>query len=137
MLKKTKMTKKILVAAVLTGLLTGGFMGTGYADPPTIDLEGVDPTTGKIILGEQNGDTKLSKMTAAELVAAGLTPGVIIDEIKAAIDITGNPPISVTADTNPDTNKFTYKISVATDGKIEENNTGIVTGGTVYNALEK
>ena len=121
MLKKTKMTKKILAAAVLTGLLTGGFMGTGYADPPVIDLVGVDEN-GYIQLKLENGTVR-SSTTAAEIVVAG---------IEDAIDIVGASPITVTSTTA--NNKITYEVGV-TEGTIAANEKGLVTGGTVFNEV--
>ena len=43
---------------------------------------------------------------------------------------------SVTSDGNNDIGQAKFKIDVKTDGLIEENNTGIVTGGTVFEAMK-
>ena len=53
------------------------------------------------------------------------------DLAKDAINVVGEGPVSVA---NSDVSGVdTYTVSVKTDGKVESANTGIVTGGTVYN----
>ena len=64
----------------------------------------------------------------------------ITDAGKAVITgltdvVAGDSNISVSPDTDSG-GKKTYTLSVSTNGAVIDNNTGIVTGGTVYNALQ-
>ena len=54
---------------------------------------------------------------------------------QEAIDVVGSGAVSVTSSVDNDVK--TYTVSVATDGVVEANNEGIVTGGTVYNAIQE
>ena len=53
---------------------------------------------------------------------------------QEAIDVKGEGAITVTSSVENDVK--TYTVTVATDGVVEAGNTGIVTGDTVYNAIQ-
>ena len=55
------------------------------------------------------------------------------DLAKGAINVVGDGPVSVAK--SDVSGVDTYTVSVKTDGKVEDSNTGIVTGGTVYDYL--
>ncbi len=55
------------------------------------------------------------------------------DLAKEAINVVGEGPVSVAK--SDVSGVDTYTVSVKTDGKVEESNKGIVTGGTVYDYL--
>ena len=58
---------------------------------------------------------------------------VVKDLAKGAINVVGDGPVSVAK--SDVSGVDTYTVSVKTDGKVEDSNTGIVTGGTVYDYL--
>lgn len=53
---------------------------------------------------------------------------------QESIDVKGEGAITVTSSVENDVK--TYRVTVATDGVVEAGNTGIVTGDTVYNAIQ-
>ena len=58
---------------------------------------------------------------------------VIKDLAKKSINVVGDGPVSVAK--SDVSGVDTYTVSVKTDGKVESANTGIVTGGTIYDYL--
>ena len=120
-----------------------------------ISLTGKDGTktveqqfnTGSKVAATRNSDNQLSTLTIngenytipqGKTYTAG--KGISIDNgsvITSAVDITDGKNTKVTKVTKEENeNEITYKVDVVADGKVEGNNTSIVTGDTVYNALQ-
>ena len=106
-------------------------MGVANANPPVVDLVGVTED-GHIILESTNG-VHYSSTTTAEFIASAIA--------NSALEIVGTSPITV--DKTPikekvdgvETDKvigYKYTVGVTADGSIESGNTGLITGGTVY-----
>ena len=55
--------------------------------------------------------------------------------VKDGATLVGSGAVSVSSSTDTTKNTTTITIAVPTDGKVEANNTGLVTGGTVYTAV--
>ena len=75
-------------------------------------------------------DTKANK-DMDNLTEAGKT--VVKDLAKGAVNVVGDGPVSVAKSDVGGVD--TYTVSVKADGKVEDGDTGLVTGGTVYTAL--
>ena len=75
-------------------------------------------------------DTK-ANLTLNNIDNAGKT--VIRDLAKESVKVVNGTHTTVTEGTEG--NAKTYAVNVTTDGEVSQNNTGIVTGGTVYDAV--
>ena len=82
-----------------------------------------------------DGTAKITGIAKSDLT--NITDGgkkVINNLAKEAVKVINGKNTTVTTDTDGDAT--TYAVNVDTSGKIEQNNTNIVTGDTVYNALQ-
>ena len=98
-----------------------------------------DLQTGKLdkaVYEADKADTKAALDGKANVALDNITEDgktVIKDLAKGAVNVVGDGPVSVAK--SDVSGVDTYTVSVKTDGKVEDSNTGIVTGGTVYDYL--
>ncbi len=128
-------SKKILSALIVTGLLTGSCLGTVYANSPVTDIVGVN-SEGYLTLKSTNGDTYSSTITAAAIVSAGLSSGDL-----SALEYTAGNGITITdrvisAKAGNHVTVDSNGINVTDTGSVASGDTELVTGGTVYTALQ-
>ncbi|MGN0946933.1 MAG: YadA-like family protein [Megasphaera sp.] len=99
-------------------------------DDGSVTMSYVDGN-GKTVAGEAK-ITGIAKSDLSNITKEGNT--VINNIAKNAVKVVDGKNTTVTTDTDGDAT--TYAVNVDTSGKIEQNNTNIVTGDTVYNALK-
>ena len=90
----------------------------------------------KAVYEADKADTKAALDGKANVALDNITEDgktVIKDLAKGAVNVVGDGPVSVAK--SDVSGVDTYTVSVKTDGKVEDSNTGIVTGGTVYDYL--
>ncbi|MBQ5344817.1 MAG: YadA-like family protein, partial [Acidaminococcaceae bacterium] len=90
----------------------------------------------KAVYEADKADTKAALDGKANVALDNITEDgktVIKDLAKGAVNVVGDGPVSVAK--SDVSGVDTYTVSVKTDGKVESANTGIVTGGTVYDYL--
>ena len=81
------------------------------------------------------GEAKITGIAKSDLSNITNEGNTVINNIaKNAVKVVDGKNTTVTTDTDGDAT--TYAVNVDTSGKIEQNNTNIVTGDTVYNALQ-
>jgi len=103
---------------------------------PVIQQDISDLQTGKLdkaVYEADKADTKAALDGKANVALDNITEDgktVIKDLAKGAVNVVGEGPVSVAK--SDVSGVDTYTVSVKTDGKVESANTGIVTGGTVY-----
>ena len=103
---------------------------------PVIQQDISDLQTGKLdkaVYEADKADTKAVLDGKANVALDNITEDgktVIKDLAKGAVNVVGEGPVSVAK--SDVSGVDTYTVSVKTDGKVESANTGIVTGGTVY-----
>lgn len=106
---------------------------------PVIQQDISDLQTGKLdkaVYEADKADTKAVLDGKANVALDNITEDgktVIKDLAKGAVNVVGEGPVSVAK--SDVSGVDTYTVSVKTDGKVEDSNTGIVTGGTVYNEV--
>ena len=118
------------------------------ADDPELHYVGAGKTTAenlKALDAQVDANaTNITKNTAAITKLANLSnitadgKGVIRNQAIGAVTLADGENTTVTSEvTGSGASKVkTYKVNVATDGQVEADNTGIVTGGTVAAALQ-
>jgi hypothetical protein len=112
----------------------GAAIGTGVVEQGNGELVTggtVYTAIDNAVAGLQNEMDNKANTDMDNLTDAGKT--VVRDLAKEAITVKGEGPVTVSESTENDVKVFT--VSVATDGEVAEGNEGIVTGGTVYNAI--
>ena len=90
----------------------------------------------KAVYEADKADTKAALDGKANVALDNITEDgktVIKDLAKGAVNVVGDGPVSVAK--SDVSGVDTYTVSVKTDGKVEDSNTGIVTGGTVYSEV--
>ena len=81
------------------------------------------------------GEAKITGIAKSDLSNITTEGNTVINNIaKKAVKVVKGKNTTVTTDTDGDAT--TYAVNVDTSGKIEQNNTNIVTGDTVYKALQ-
>ena len=106
---------------------------------PVIQQDISDLQSGKLdkaVYEADKADTKAALDGKANVALDNITEDgktVIKDLAKGAVNVVGEGQVSVVK--SDVSGVDTYKVSVKTDGKVESANTGIVTGGTVYDYL--
>ncbi|WP_296913410.1 ESPR-type extended signal peptide-containing protein, partial [uncultured Megasphaera sp.] len=81
------------------------------------------------------GEAKITGIAKSDLSNITKEGNTVINNIaKNAVKVINGKNTTVTTDTDGDAT--TYAVNVDTSGKIEQNNTNIVTGDTVYKALQ-
>ena len=81
-----------------------------------------------------SGDTTSTSNTTTSDATDTTTTGTNV-KVKEGATLVGSGAVSVSSSTDTIKNTTTITIAVPTDGKVEANNTGLVTGGTVYTAV--
>ena len=106
----------------------------GLMQAATQDL--ADTKLDKAVYEADKADTTAALDGKANVALDNITENgktVIKDLAKGAVNVVGDGPVSVA---KLDVSGVdTYTVSVKTDGKVESANTGIVTGGTMYDYL--
>ena len=130
----------------LTRQITGVAAGTEATDAVNVaQLQEAVAASGSSSGLEENSnalsfkDNTLS-LSIKDKAGTEVTGSVNLSTIASAIDTRntlanadGDSTISIDSTEKNDIGGTNYKIKVNTDGKVESGNTGIVTGGTVYN----
>ena len=104
------------------------------ADLETTENGKIAGLDGRVTAAEKAIDNFVDTKANADmdnLTETGKT--AVKDLAKGAINVVGDGPVSVAK--SDVSGVDTYTVSVKTDGKVEDSNTGIVTGGTVYDYL--
>ena len=129
-------------------------VGTGKATVTKSDINGVDTYTvnvnanGQVAQGNEDIVTGGMVYDAIQNVSGDVAgkANVALDNIttegetvvknlaKGAVNVVGNDDVTVTK--TDENGVDTYTVSVTKNGTITEGNEGVVTGGTVYNALK-
>lgn len=79
------------------------------------------------------GNTRGNTTSASDTTTSDTTDTTVT--VKDGAALVGSGAVSVSSSTDTTKNTTTITIAVPTDGKVEANNTELVTGGTVYTAV--
>ena len=111
-------------------------VAAGTADTDAVNFKQLSGKLDKAVYEADKADTKAALAGKANVALDNIKEDgktVIKDLAKGAVNVVGEGPVSVAK--SDVSGVDTYKVSVKTDGKVESANTGIVTGGTVYDYL--
>ena len=123
---------------VKTGSLTTGQNLTALdsqvksnADAIGTNITNISKNAGDIAVNQQDIS---SLKDLSNITTAGTT--VIKNAAKEAIDVQGTDLATVTSTVDDQSGKKTYTVSVKADGKVADGDTKLVSGDTVYDALQ-
>lgn len=111
----------------LTRGIVMAVLSMSLAMPVGVAVQATD-TTGTGETTTSTSDTTTSNTSDTTTTDTAVT-------VKDGATLVGSGAVSVSSSTDTTKNTTTITIAVPTDGKVEANNTGLVTGGTVYTAV--